>query len=144
MVIVLVVLKAVPQSYHCNRCESESPQNNGKNVISKASPSRETFRLSGGTQSDIMELFLKKQTQRWKESHTAIKTLNNRQLISRRSAGKLQAASSLFIEDVFIGIKSTKRYHAQRLSLLLDTWIPQANDSVSVKENLAIQLYTEL
>ena len=35
------------------------------------------------------------------------------------------------IEDIFIAIKTTEKYHKTRLKLLTDTWIPQALNSVS-------------
>lgn len=35
------------------------------------------------------------------------------------------------LEDIFIAIKTTKKYHANRLKLLLDTWIALAKEEVT-------------
>lgn len=40
-------------------------------------------------------------------------------------------SSAVYIEDILIAIKSTKKYHESRLKLFLETWIPQAKQSVS-------------
>lgn len=37
--------------------------------------------------------------------------------------------------DVFISVKSTKKYHAERLDLLLETWIMFARDQVGLLSN---------
>lgn len=39
-------------------------------------------------------------------------------------------SSDTYIDDIFIGIKSTTKFHSSRLDLLLKTWIPQAISSV--------------
>lgn len=36
------------------------------------------------------------------------------------------------LEDIFIAMKSTYKYHKTRLPLLLDTWVPLARQSVSI------------
>jgi hypothetical protein len=38
------------------------------------------------------------------------------------------------IEDMFISVKTTKKYHKGRLDLLLDTWVSLARDQVSSKQ----------
>lgn len=38
---------------------------------------------------------------------------------------------SLTLEDIFIAVKTTKRFHQSRMELLLDTWISQASQQVS-------------
>lgn len=39
---------------------------------------------------------------------------------------------SLTLGDIFIAVKTTKRFHQSRMELLLDTWISQASEQVSV------------
>lgn len=39
---------------------------------------------------------------------------------------------SLTLGDIFIAVKTTKRFHQSRVELLLDTWISQASQQVSV------------
>lgn len=38
----------------------------------------------------------------------------------------------LTLGDIFIAVKTTKRFHQSRMELLLDTWISQAREQVSV------------
>lgn len=38
---------------------------------------------------------------------------------------------SLTLGDIFIAVKTTKRFHQSRMELLLDTWISQAREQVS-------------
>lgn len=38
---------------------------------------------------------------------------------------------SLTLEDIFIAVKTTKKFHQSRVELLLDTWISQASQQVS-------------
>lgn len=38
---------------------------------------------------------------------------------------------SLTLGDIFIAVKTTKRFHQSRMELLLDTWISQASQQVS-------------
>lgn len=40
--------------------------------------------------------------------------------------------SLLEIRDIFIGVKTTGRFHKTRLALLLETWISRTKDHVSV------------
>lgn len=44
----------------------------------------------------------------------------------------------LGIDDVFIAVKTTLKNHRLRLPLLMDTWIPQALNSVSTEYYLAL------
>uniref|UniRef100_A0A672TQ73 Fringe-like glycosyltransferase domain-containing protein n=1 Tax=Strigops habroptila TaxID=2489341 RepID=A0A672TQ73_STRHB len=37
---------------------------------------------------------------------------------------------SLTLEDIFIAVKTTKRFHQSRMELLLDTWISRAREQV--------------
>lgn len=62
----------------------------------------------------------------------AIKQLNSYKY-SRRQKNKsaTDVQFDLYIEDIFIAVKSTRDHHSKRLKLLLDTWIPQAPSSVS-------------
>ena len=39
---------------------------------------------------------------------------------------------SLTLGDIFIAVKTTKRFHQSRMELLLDTWISRAREQVSV------------
>lgn len=39
---------------------------------------------------------------------------------------------SLTLGDIFIAVKTTKKFHQSRVELLLDTWISQASEQVSV------------
>lgn len=39
---------------------------------------------------------------------------------------------SLTLGDIFIAVTTTKRFHHSRIELLLDTWISQASEQVSV------------
>lgn len=39
---------------------------------------------------------------------------------------------SLTPEDIFIAVKTTKRFHQSRMELLLDTWISRIREQVSV------------
>lgn len=39
---------------------------------------------------------------------------------------------SLSLGDIFIAVKTTKRFHQSRMELLLDTWISRAREQVSV------------
>lgn len=48
-----------------------------------------------------------------------------------KDANEEDLKSKLFIEDIFIGIKTTKSYHDTRLRLGLSTWVPLAKSSVS-------------
>jgi len=62
----------------------------------------------------------------------AIKQLDSYKY-SRRQKNKTatDVQFDLYIEDIFIAVKSTREHHSKRLKLLLDTWIPQAPSSVS-------------
>lgn len=56
----------------------------------------------------------------------------NKYLYSREQlAAPNLAAGSLYIEDVFLAIKSTHNNHWSRIQLLLETWVPMAKTSVS-------------
>ncbi|KAG9469365.1 hypothetical protein GDO78_020698 [Eleutherodactylus coqui] len=44
----------------------------------------------------------------------------------------LKANASLQIEDVFIAIKTTRKYHRSRLDLLLQTWISKAKEQTFI------------
>lgn len=39
---------------------------------------------------------------------------------------------SLTLGDIFIAVKTTKRFHQSRMELLLDTWISRAREQVSM------------
>lgn len=43
-----------------------------------------------------------------------------------------RSEGSLTLGDIFIAVKTTKRFHHSRMELLLDTWISQASEQVSV------------
>lgn len=49
---------------------------------------------------------------------------------SRKDVGTADKEDITYIEDIFIAIKTTGSYHKSRLSLLTETWITQAADSV--------------
>lgn len=42
----------------------------------------------------------------------------------------LKALESLELKDIFIAVKTTKKYHRSRLELLIQTWISQAKEQV--------------
>uniref|UniRef100_A0A8D2MGA7 MFNG O-fucosylpeptide 3-beta-N-acetylglucosaminyltransferase n=1 Tax=Zonotrichia albicollis TaxID=44394 RepID=A0A8D2MGA7_ZONAL len=44
-----------------------------------------------------------------------------------------RSEGSLTLGDIFIAVKTTKRFHQSRMELLLDTWISQANKQKSVR-----------
>lgn len=44
--------------------------------------------------------------------------------------------TQLYVDDIFIGLKTTKRFHSSRVDLLRQTWIPQAMKSVCIKINV--------
>lgn len=50
----------------------------------------------------------------------------------RRSSAP-EPVESLSPSDVFIAVKSTQRYHRERLELLLDTWISRSAQQVSLE-----------
>lgn len=39
---------------------------------------------------------------------------------------------SLELKDIFIAVKTTKKYHRTRLELLIETWISEAKEQVSI------------
>lgn len=43
-----------------------------------------------------------------------------------------RSEGSLTLGDIFIAVKTTKRFHQSRMELLLDTWISQAREQVRV------------
>lgn len=43
-----------------------------------------------------------------------------------------RAERSLMLGDIFIAVKTTKRFHQSRMELLLDTWISQTREQVSI------------
>ncbi|NXF73546.1 MFNG acetylglucosaminyltransferase, partial [Sclerurus mexicanus] len=45
---------------------------------------------------------------------------------------KQQTEGSLTLGDIFIAVKTTKRFHQSRMELLLDTWISQASEQTYV------------
>lgn len=42
----------------------------------------------------------------------------------------LRTSESLELKDIFIAVKTTKKYHRSRLELLIQTWISQAKEQV--------------
>ncbi|XP_031455982.1 beta-1,3-N-acetylglucosaminyltransferase manic fringe isoform X2 [Phasianus colchicus] len=49
-----------------------------------------------------------------------------------RSQDKYKTEGNLTLGDVFIAVKTTKRFHQSRMELLLDTWISQAREQTYV------------
>lgn len=39
---------------------------------------------------------------------------------------------SLELKDIFIAVKTTKKYHRSRLELLIETWISEAKEQVRI------------
>lgn len=77
------------------------------------------------------------QLDRFKRAVRRLEDIEQSGYSSRRLDKEDQTNESLYIEDIFIAIKTTRRYHFPRVGVLLDTWISLANESVS----LAVLLY---
>lgn len=43
---------------------------------------------------------------------------------------------SIWLGEMFIAVKTTKKFHQSRVGLLLDTWISQVKEQVSVKRKV--------
>lgn len=48
------------------------------------------------------------------------------------SLNKYKTEGNLTLGDVFVAVKTTKRFHQSRMELLLDTWISRAREQVSM------------
>lgn len=48
------------------------------------------------------------------------------------SLDKYKTEGNLTLGDVFIAVKTTRRFHQSRMELLLDTWISRAREQVSM------------
>lgn len=48
------------------------------------------------------------------------------------SLDKYKTEGNLTLGDVFIAVKTTKKFHQSRMELLLDTWISRAREQVSI------------
>lgn len=52
-----------------------------------------------------------------------------------RNGGRLsgfRTLESLELKDIFIAVKTTKKYHRSRLELLIETWISEAKEQVRI------------
>ena len=65
-----------------------------------------------------------------KDTGTAVRTKPKIKLLGQ-SVLKSEALGPTELKDIFISVKTTKKYHAQRLDLLLQTWVVFAQDVVS-------------
>ncbi|KAF6038141.1 hypothetical protein EB796_003550 [Bugula neritina] len=73
----------------------------------------------------------------------AVKVLNS----VKYSNTQLQSTpkdSSLYIEKVFIALNTTRKFHSQRVQLLLDTWITQAKQSFGSEIYLVQYIFSHL
>uniref|UniRef100_A0A3B5AX48 Fringe-like glycosyltransferase domain-containing protein n=1 Tax=Stegastes partitus TaxID=144197 RepID=A0A3B5AX48_9TELE len=64
-------------------------------------------------------------------SLVCVKLTRERRAIPPRSSAAPGPLEHLSPDDLFIAVKTTGRYHRQRLELLLDTWISRNKPQVS-------------
>lgn len=72
--------------------------------------------------------------ERWtqKNSEDAVRGGGRGQNLQIQPPEEYRTQGSLTLGDVFIAVKTTKRFHQSRMELLLDTWITRAREQVSV------------
>lgn len=72
--------------------------------------------------------------ERWtqKNSEDAVRGGGRGQNLQIQPPEEYTTQGSLTLGDVFIAVKTTKRFHQSRMELLLDTWITRAREQVSV------------
>ncbi|NWU79842.1 MFNG acetylglucosaminyltransferase, partial [Onychorhynchus coronatus] len=87
---------------------------------------QETARYPG-----LREGILEKPEQRSKVSAETVGGRRQKDL-KVRSPERYRTERSLTLGDVFIAVKTTKRFHQSRMELLLDTWISQASEQTYV------------
>lgn len=51
---------------------------------------------------------------------------------SRSGPSVSRSLESLELKDIFIAVKTTKKYHRSRLKLLIETWISEAKEQVRI------------
>lgn len=63
-------------------------------------------------------------------------TVSREGALLRGNGGTLpgsRALDLLVLKDIFIAVKTTRKYHKSRLELLIQTWISQAKEQVSIR-----------
>lgn len=88
---------------------------------------------SGETSSGLRDGMLEN-PERWtqKNSEDAVRGGGRGQNLQIQPPEEYRTQRSLSLGDVFIAVKTTKRFHQSRMELLLDTWITRAREQVSV------------
>lgn len=66
---------------------------------------------------------------------------NNTQSMVLQSESSHEHNRPTSLSDIFIAVKTTKKFHDTRVKLLLDTWIPLARQSVSYSAVLNTSVY---
>lgn len=66
--------------------------------------------------------------------HTRTTDSKDKTVFERRWDGlsASRTVESLELKDVFIAVKTTKKYHRTRLELLIETWISEAKEQVRI------------
>uniref|UniRef100_A0A8C2J0S1 Beta-1,3-N-acetylglucosaminyltransferase n=1 Tax=Cyprinus carpio TaxID=7962 RepID=A0A8C2J0S1_CYPCA len=86
--------------------------------MSKAYGRKSVFSLAGATVTCLGLLLFLSQHQR-----TQMDGMQNESEVGLRSLQSLGESEDISADDIFIAVKTTKKFHRSRLDLLLDTWI---------------------
>lgn len=66
--------------------------------------------------------------------HTRTTDSKNKTVLGKSRGGLSgsRTLESLELKDIFIAVKTTKKYHRTRLELLIETWISEAKEQVRI------------
>ena len=111
---------------------------------------KEKVATANGGLNDYLEVIPAKNNDRAKEdNHENITDVNNdidnEVFINRNniinSTSRSTPKSKTELRDIFISVKTTKKFHHKRLDVILDTWFIFARDNVCITPLLAASLY---
>lgn len=92
-------------------------------------PKRQLRPAHNGTQRCLNNSSVRTPAETWMRSpQRALDTQRNR----GKHSGSLSRHDLLDIKDIFIAVKTTRKYHRSRLELLMETWISQAKQQTYI------------